>query len=56
MTGVLGAVLETGSRKVGTKPAWWEVWERGDEEGFKEQVTFQMSLESVVLSTCSFVH
>lgn len=56
MTRVLGAVLETGSRKVGTKPAWWEVWERGDEEGFKEQVTFQMSLESVVLSICSFVH
>lgn len=56
MTRVLGAVLETGPRKVGTKPAWWEAWETGDEEGFKEQVTFQMSLESVVLSIRSFVH
>lgn len=35
---------------------WWEVWEGGDEEGCKEQLICQLSLESVVLAFCPFVH
>lgn len=43
-------MLEMDSCKVGTESTWWEVWENGDEDGFKEQTTFQLLLESVLLN------
>lgn len=43
---VLGGVLEVGGCEVGSTSSWRQVREDRDEEGFKEQMTLQLSLES----------